>query len=322
MNHRFLGKSRLEVSEIGLGCRQSIDESHNESQWMSTIHRALELGVNFFDTSDSYGDGESEKLLGKSLKGRRHQAIVATKFGILFGGGGKRLGVSGEPGYVEKACDASLKRLGMDYVDLFYLHRVDPRTAIEDTVGAMAGLVNKGKVRYIGLSEASSTTTRRAHAIHPITALQTEYSLWTRHAESHVLPACRELGIGFVAYGPLGYGFLTGKVRSVRKGGKLYDLYPRLRGENLDQNLNRLKAVEELAAKRHCTPSCIAIAWLLAKGQDIVPIPGSRSCEHLEENVKGSSIELSETEMRKLDAFSEEIVGERYNEAMMQTVDL
>jgi len=282
MKKRYLGKGRLEVSALGLGC-MGMSEFYgpaDEAESIATIRRALDLGVDFFDTSDLYGAGANEELLGRALKGRRNEAVVATKFGIIRAGG-----VNGRPQYVKQACEASLKRLGMDHIDLYFLHRVDPETPTEDTVGAMAQLVREGKARCIGLSEASPKTILRANSVHPITALQTEYSLWTRDLEADILPTCRELGIGLVAYSPLGRGFLTGQIRRVE------DLapkdwrrnVPRFQGENFHRNLEAVKVLEQIAKEKGRTPSQLALAWVLAQGDDIVPIPGTKRRKYLQE---------------------------------------
>jgi aryl-alcohol dehydrogenase-like predicted oxidoreductase len=275
-----------------------------EGEAIRTIRRALELGVDFFDTADMYGPFSNEKLLGRALGGRRHEVAIATKFGNWRGLEGERLGIRGDRLYVLAACDASLERLGTDYIDLYYQHRVDPNTPIEETVGAMAELVEAGKVRYLGLSEAAPDTIRRAHAVHPISALQSEYSLWTRDPEVSVLPTIRELGIGFVPYSPLGRGFLSGRFRSPD------DLpeddfrreNPRFQGENFDRNLALVERVEELAAEKDVTPGQLALAWVLARGDDIVPIPGTTRVEHLEENVAAMQVQLTDDDLRELES--------------------
>jgi aryl-alcohol dehydrogenase-like predicted oxidoreductase len=276
----------------------------DEGEAIRTIHRALELGVNFLDTADAYGPFANEKLVGRAVEGRRDEVVLATKFGHVRSAEGERLGIRGDRLYVLAACDASLERLGTDYIDLYYQHRVDPGTPIEDTVGAMAELVEAGKVRYLGLSEAAPETIRRAHAVHPITALQSEYSLWTRDPENEVLPTVRELGIGFVAYSPLGRGFLSGRFRSpddlpeddFRRDN------PRFQGENFNRNLELVERVEELAAEKDVTPGQLALAWVLARGDDIVPIPGTTRIGHLEENVGALEVELTEDDLRELES--------------------
>jgi aryl-alcohol dehydrogenase-like predicted oxidoreductase len=276
----------------------------DDGEAIRTIHRALELGIDFFDTADIYGPLTNEKLLGRALKGRRDEVVIATKFGHWRGLEGERLGIRGDRLYVLAACDASLERLGTDYIDLYYQHRVDPNTPIEETVGAMAELVDAGKVRYLGLSEAAPDTIRRAHAVHPITALQSEYSLWTRDPEASVLPTVRHLGIGFVPYSPLGRGFLSGRFRS--PDDLCEDDFrrenPRFQGENFESNLALIERVEELAAEKDVTPSQLALAWVLAQGDGIVPIPGTTRVEHLEENVAALEIELTDDDLRELES--------------------
>ena len=277
--------------------------SGDEAESTATIHRALELGVTFLDTADMYGPFVNEKLVGKAIAGRRDEVQLATKFGIRRGEDGSRLGVSGAPEYCRQSIDASLGRLGVEYVDLWYLHRVDPQTPIEETVGTMAEAVQAGKVRHIGLSEASAETLRRAHAVHPITALQSEYSLWTRDPEEGVLAACRELGIGFVAYSPLGRGFLTGAIRSPEDFGEgdFRSSSPRFQGENFQRNLDLVTAVEELAKEKGCTPGQLALGWVLAQGEDIVPIPGTKRVKYVEENAAADDVELTEADLARID---------------------
>jgi aryl-alcohol dehydrogenase-like predicted oxidoreductase len=328
MQQRKLGTQGLTVSAIGLGCMGMSDfyGPRDESESIATLHRALDLGVDFFDTSDVYGPHTNEELVGRALKPHRDKVIIATKFGIVRKPDGTR-GVDGSPEYVRRSCDASLKRLGIDTIDLYYQHRVDPKTPIEETVGAMADLVIAGKVRYLGLSEAGAKTIRRAHATHPISAIQSEYSLWSRDPEENeVLPAVRELGIGFVAYSPLGRGFLTGQIR------KPSDLAaddwrltsPRFQGENFQKNLDLVTKIEELAEKRKVKASQLALAWVLAQGEDIVPIPGTKRRSYLEENIAAAEIKLTQEELAALDAIAPEGVaqGERYSPEMMGMLSL
>jgi aryl-alcohol dehydrogenase-like predicted oxidoreductase len=298
----------------------------DETESIATIHRAIELGIKFFDTSDIYGPFTNEVLVGKALRPHRGQVIIATKFGIVRDPDGTRRGISGRPEYVHKACDASLQRLGIDTIDLYYQHRVDPNTPIEDTVGAMAELVQAGKVRYLALSEASPATIRRAHAVHPISALQTEYSLWSREPEDEILPTLRELGIGFVPYSPLGRGFLTGQIQ------KPEDLAsddwrknsPRFQGENFQKNLDVVRKIEQLAAKKGCTSSQLALAWVLAQGDDLAPIPGTKRVNYLEENAAAEQVQLTESDLAELDAIAPKGVaaGERYDAGGMRAVSL
>jgi aryl-alcohol dehydrogenase-like predicted oxidoreductase len=275
----------------------------DESEAIATIHRALELGVTLLDTADMYGVGHNEELVGKAIKDCRDRVIIATKFGNVRGSDGSFKGVNGKPEYVRSCCDASLKRLGVDTIDLYYQHRVDPNTPIEETVGAMAKLVQAGKVRYLGLSEAASATIRRAMAVHPISALQTEYSLWSREPESEILPTCRELGIGFVAYSPLGRGFLTGKIKSrdtLSEGDYRAGLYPRLQGDNLQQNLELVEQIEQMAAAKGIKAGQLALAWVLAQGEDIVPIPGTKRRTYLEENIAAAAVTLTQAELDQI----------------------
>jgi aryl-alcohol dehydrogenase-like predicted oxidoreductase len=292
-----LGKSGLAVSRLGLGC-MGMSEFYgpaDEKESIRTIHRALELGMNFLDTADIYGVGRNEELVGKAIRDRRDKAVLATKFGNVRAKDGSWLGVSGKPEYLRSCCEESLKRLGVDVIDLYYQHRVDPDTPIEETVGAMAELVREGKVRYLGLSEAAPATIRRACATHPIVALQTEYSLWSRDAEEEIIPTCRELGVGFVAYSPLGRGIFGGWIKNpgdLPEGDYRHN-HPRFSGENLDRNLARVKELEEIAAEKKCRPSQLALAWVLSKGEDMIPIPGTKRVDRLEEN--GGSLEVSLT---------------------------
>jgi aryl-alcohol dehydrogenase-like predicted oxidoreductase len=318
VKHRRLGSQGLETSAIGLGC-MGMSEFYgaaDEGQAVATIHRGLELGVNFLDTADAYGPFKNERLVGRAIKGRRGEVVLSTKFGNVRNEQGERLGIRGDREYVLSACDASLERLGTDYIDVYYQHRVDPKTPIEETVGAMAELVEQGKVRYLGLSEAAVETIRRAHAVHPISALQTEYSLWSRDVEDEILPAIRELGIGLVAYSPLGRGFLSGRIHSIDdlEEGDFRRDNPRFQGENFQRNLELVERVEELAAAKGCSAAQIALAWVLSQGEDIVPIPGTTRVENLEENVAALDLELTDEDLRDLEAVFPKgaAAGDRY----------
>jgi aryl-alcohol dehydrogenase-like predicted oxidoreductase len=288
----------------------------DEGEAIATIHRALELGVNFLDTADAYGPFKNERLVGRAIKDRRDEVVLATKFGNVRSEQGERLGIRGDREYVLAACDASLERLGTDHIDVYYQHRVDPNTSIEETVGAMGELVEQGKVRYLGLSEAAAETIRRAHSVHPISALQSEYSLWTRDVEDEILPTIRELGIGLVGYSPLGRGFLSGRIHSIDdlEAGDFRRANPRFQGENFQKNLELVERVEELAAEKGCTAAQIALAWVLAQGEDIVPIPGTTRVKNLEENVAALDVELSDEELRDVEAVFPKgaAAGDRY----------
>ena len=328
MRHRKLGHSSLTVSAVGLGC-MGMSEFYgprNEEESMATIHLALDKGVNFLDTADMYGIGHNEELVGTAIKGRRNEVVLATKFGNVRGADGSFQGINGRPEYVRAACDASPRRLNVDTIDLYYQHRVDADIPIEETVGAMARLVEQGKARYLGLSEASPATLRRAHRVHPITALQTEYSLWSRDPEDEILPACRELGISFVAYSPLGRGFLTGRFKRAEDLGPedFRHNHPRFQGENLERNVELVRRVEELAAEKGCKASQLALAWVLAQGEEIVPIPGTTRRAHLGENLAALELTLSRQDLARL---SESLpkgaaAGERYPERALKVVNL
>jgi len=306
MKARRLGRQGPKVSEIGLGCMSmsKVYGQPDEVEAIQTIHRALELGVNFLDTADVYGPFTNEKLVGRAIAGRREDVVLATKFGLVRSDEPGYRGVDGSPAHVRRACQASLERLGVDYIDLYYLHRIDPRTPIEETVGAMADLVDEGKVRYLGLSEAAPKTIRRAHAVHPISALQSEYSLWTRDPEGEILSTVRELGIGFVAFSPLGRGFFTGTIRSPDEfdADDFRRSLPRFQADNFPRNQELVERVRAIAVEKRVTPGQLALAWLLRQGDDIVPIPGTKRREYLEENVRAVEVDLTRSDLERIDA--------------------
>ena len=327
MVQRPLGRSGLLVSRMGLGC-MGMSEFYgpgDERESIRTIHRALELGMNFLDTADIYGLGRNEELVGKAIRDRREKVVLATKFGNVRGKDGSWLGVNGSPGYVRACCEDSLRRLGVDTIDLYYQHRVDPDTPIEDTIGAMADLVRQGKVRHLGLSEAAPATIRRACAVHPIAALQTEYSLWTRDPEAEVLPTCRELGVGFVAYSPLGRGIFGGRIKSLNdlSEGDYRRNNPRFAEGNLSSNLSLVEHLEEVAAGKKCRPAQVALAWLLARGEDVFPIPGTKRVERLEENAGAMEVVLTSEDLARIDAMfpAGAARGERYSEQAMKALN-
>ncbi|MDA8130376.1 MAG: aldo/keto reductase [Elusimicrobia bacterium] len=328
MEQRELGRSGLKVSAIGLGCMGMSEfyGSHDDAESVKTIRRAVELGITFFDTADMYGPFVNEELVGRALKPFRDKVVIATKFANMRGPKGEFLGINGRPEYVRSACEASLKRLGVETIDLYYQHRVDPATPIEDTIGAMARLVEEGKVRHLGMSEAAPNTIRRAHKVHRITALQTEYSLWTRDLEEDILPVIRELGIGLVPYSPLGRGFLTGKIKKADslEQGDFRRMSPRFQEGNIEQNLRIVAGIEKIAARKGCTAGQLALAWVLAQGRDIAPIPGTKHVKYLEENAAAIKMALTPEELRELDEAAPRgaAAGLRYPEQSMKAVHL
>ena len=327
MKQRRLDSTTEMLSAIGLGCMGMSEfyGERNDEESIRTIHRSLDLGITFLDTADVYGMGDNEELVGRAIKDRRNDVFLATKFGNVRAADGAFIGVNGRPEYIRKACDASLKRLGVEKIDLYYQHRVDPATPIEETVGAMAELVKQGKIRHIGLSEAAAGTIRRAQKVHPIAALQTEYSLWTRDPETEILQACKELGITFVAYSPLGRGFLTGQIKRPQDVPNDYRKnMPRLQEENLGRNLELAQGLEEIAKEKGCTPAQLALAWLLAQGEFIVPIPGTKRIKYLEQNAEALNVKLSGEDLQRIDQLVPHgaAAGERYPEMGMRRVNL
>jgi aryl-alcohol dehydrogenase-like predicted oxidoreductase len=328
LGKRRLGRDGPEVSAIGLGCMGMSEfyGSGSEQESIATIHHALDRGVTFLDTADMYGVGKNEELVGRAIRDRREEVFLATKFGNVRGPAGEFLGVKGDPDYVRSACEASLKRLGVEMIDLYYQHRVDPKVPIEDTVGAMARLKEEGKIRFLGLSEAAPATIRKAHSTHPITAVQTELSLWSRDAEAEVLPAVRALGIGYVAYSPLGRGFLTGQIKSPDDfpDDDFRKFHPRFQGENFAKNIALVREVEVMAQEKGCTTAQLALAWVLAKGEDVVPIPGTKHRKYLDENIAALDVKLTAEDLKRLDEILPPgaAAGQRYHDRGMETVNL
>jgi aryl-alcohol dehydrogenase-like predicted oxidoreductase len=326
IEQKALGNQGLIASRMGLGC-MGMSEFYgraDEPESIRTIHRALELGINLLDTADMYGPHVNEELVGKAIKGKRKEVVLATKFGIVRTSPTTR-SINGRPEYVKSSCEGSLKRLGVDEIDLYYLHRIDPNTPVEETVGAMADLVKEGKVRYIGLSEASSESLRKAYSVHPISALQSEYSLWTRDPEEGILDTCRELGIGFVAYSPLSRGFLTGTIKSPDDLGAddFRKFSPRFQGENFQKNLDLVEKIKQMAEEKGCTPSQLALAWVMAQGEDILPIPGTKRVKYIEENAAAAAIRFSPKELEEIEEIAPKgaVSGERYPAATMSSVN-